>query len=64
MAVITAEQASLQGDVDTSQILQPSPVAANAVQINNFFSGFVVTGGPGVNTPAPRGLGAQRTLFR
>ena len=63
MAVITAEQASLQGDVDTSQILQLSPVAANAVQINNFFSGFVVTGGPGVNTLSLRGLGAQRTLF-
>jgi iron complex outermembrane receptor protein len=63
MAVITSEQASLQGDVDTSQILQLSPVAANAVQINNFFSGFVVTGGPGVNTLSLRGLGAQRTLF-
>ncbi|HWF78075.1 MAG TPA: TonB-dependent receptor [Caulobacteraceae bacterium] len=63
MAVITAEQAQLLGEVDTSQILQLSPVAANAVQINNFFSGFVVTGGPGVNTLSLRGLGAQRTLF-
>ncbi|HUO11251.1 MAG TPA: hypothetical protein VMU37_00700, partial [Caulobacteraceae bacterium] len=39
MTVITAEQAQLQGAVDTSQILQLSTVAANAVQINNYFTG-------------------------
>ena len=53
----------LTGTVDTTQILQLSAVAANAVQINNFFTGFVTTGGPGVNTLSLRGLGAQRTLF-
>lgn len=63
LTVITAEQAELTGSVDTSQILQLSTVAANAVQINNFFTGFVITGGPGVNTLSLRGLGAQRTLF-
>jgi iron complex outermembrane receptor protein len=63
LTVITAEQAQLTGEVNTSQILQLSTVAANAVQINNFFTGFVVTGGPGVNTLSLRGLGAQRTLF-
>jgi iron complex outermembrane receptor protein len=63
LTVITAEQAQLTGNVDTSQILQLSTVAANAVQINNFFTGFVTTGGPGANTLSLRGLGAQRTLF-
>jgi iron complex outermembrane recepter protein len=63
LTVITAEQAELTGQVDTSQILQLSTVAANAVQINNFFSGFVTTGGPGANTLSLRGLGSQRTLF-
>ncbi|HEX5271507.1 MAG TPA: TonB-dependent receptor, partial [Gemmataceae bacterium] len=63
LQVLTAEQASLTGEMDTSQILQLSTVAANSVQVNNFFTGFVVTGGPGVNTLSIRGLGAQRTLF-
>ena len=63
LQVITSEQAQLTGDVDTAQILQLSPVAANAVQINNFFTGFVTTGGPGANTLSLRGRGADRTLF-
>ena len=63
LTVLTAEQAQLTGQVDTSQILQLSTVAANAVQINNFFTGFVTTGGPGANTLSLRGLGVQRTLF-
>jgi iron complex outermembrane receptor protein len=63
LTVITSEQAQLTGNVDTGQILQLSAVAANAVQINNFFTGFLTTGGPGVNTLSLRGLGAQRTLF-
>jgi iron complex outermembrane receptor protein len=63
LTVITAEQAELTGGVDTAQILQLSAVAANATQINNYFTGFVTTGGPGVNTLSLRGLGADRTLF-
>ena len=63
LSVITGEQAELIGAVDTSQILQLSTVAANAVQINNFFTGFVTTGGPGANTLSLRGLGVDRTLF-
>jgi iron complex outermembrane receptor protein len=61
--VITAERAELTGAVDTAQILQLNPVAANAVQINNYFTGFVTTGGPGANTLSLRGLGSDRTLF-
>lgn len=60
--VITAEQAALEGVVDTSELLQSSTVANTATQINNFFTGYVVTGGPGVNTVSLRGLGANRTL--
>lgn len=60
--IITAEEATLEGLVDTAEILQGSTVAATAGQINNYFTGFIVTGGPGVNTLSLRGLGAQRTL--
>jgi iron complex outermembrane receptor protein len=63
MTVITQEQSQLQGVQDTTQILQLSAVASNAVQINNYFSQYVVTGGPGVNTLSLRGLGAQRSLI-
>ncbi len=61
--VITSEDAALQGAADTAQLLQQSTVANNATQINNFFSGFITTGGPGANTLSLRGLGAQRTLI-
>ncbi len=60
--VITSEQSTLEGLVDTTEILQGSTAANTATQINNFFTGFVTTGGPGVNTVSLRGLGAQRTL--
>ncbi|RZJ04150.1 MAG: TonB-dependent receptor [Brevundimonas sp.] len=60
--IITSEEATLEGMVDTSEILQGSTAAATAGQINNYFTGFVTTGGPGVNTISLRGLGAQRTL--
>lgn len=62
LQVITSEEATLEGLVDTAEILQGSTVAATAGQINNYFTGFVTTGGPGVNTLSLRGLGAQRTL--
>jgi iron complex outermembrane receptor protein len=60
--VITGEQSTLQGLANTAQIIQQSTVAANSTQINNFFTGYVVNGGPGVNTVSLRGLGADRTL--
>ncbi len=63
ITVITPEQAQLQGTNDIAQLLQQSVLANNAVQINTFFTGFVVNGGPGVNTLSLRGLGSQRTLF-
>lgn len=61
--VITAEIASLEGLVDTAEILQGSSIAAGSTQINTQFGGFIVNGGPGVNSVSLRGLGAQRTLL-
>ena len=63
LTTLTGDQAELTGTVDTTQILQLSAVASNAVQINNFFTDFITTGGPGVNTVSLFGLGAQRTLI-
>lgn len=61
--VITSEVASLEGLLDTSEILQESSIAAGSTQINTQFGGFIVNGGPGVNSVSLRGLGAQRTLL-
>jgi len=60
--IITQESATLEGLIDTSDILQSSAIAAGSFQTNNQLTGFVTTGGPGVNTVSLRGLGAQRTL--
>jgi iron complex outermembrane receptor protein len=60
--VITAEQSTLEGLVDTSEILQGSSVAQGSLQFNNQFGGFVIEGGPGINSVSLRGLGAQRSL--
>ncbi len=63
LVAVLPEEAQLRGEADIAGLLQQLPVANNNVQINNFFTGFVTTGGPGVNTLSLRGLGAQRTLF-
>jgi iron complex outermembrane receptor protein len=60
--VITSEQATLEGLVDTGTLLQQSSVAAGSFQVNSLLGGYVVEGGPGVNTISLRGLGATRTL--
>ena len=60
--VITAETATLEGLVDTADIIQSSSVASGSVQFNNQFNGFVVEGGTGINSISLRGLGAQRSL--
>ncbi|MBN9466368.1 TonB-dependent receptor [Brevundimonas sp.] len=60
--IITSEEATLEGLVDTTEILQGSTIANTATQINNYYTGYVTTGGPGVNTLSLRGLGANRTL--
>lgn len=60
--VITSEQSTLEGLVDTAEMLQGSTMASGSVQLNNQFGGFVVEGGPGINSVSLRGLGAQRSL--
>ncbi|HEY8572214.1 TonB-dependent receptor domain-containing protein [Phenylobacterium sp.] len=62
LTVVTSESATLQGLVDTAQLLQTQPIASGSGQTNNMLTGFVVNGGPGVQTVSLRGLGDQRTL--
>ena len=62
VTVITSESATLAGMANTSEILQTSALASG-VQIDNTFGGFVVSGGPGVNTFGLRSLDAGRTLI-
>ena len=60
--VITRNESVLAGLTTTAEILQGSTATGGSNQINNYFGGFVVDGGPGVNTVNLRGLGAVRTL--
>ncbi|MEN3971389.1 TonB-dependent receptor [Sphingomicrobium sp. XHP0235] len=61
--VINPEVALQEGDVETADILQQSPLAAGSTQITAALSSnFVTDGGPGAQTLSLRGLGAQRTL--
>jgi len=60
--VITADQASLEGLIDTTSIIQGSSVASGSFQVGNELTGYNITGGPGVNSISLRGLGANRTL--
>lgn len=60
--VVNAEISSLEGLVDTAELLQTTSVAAGSFQLNNQFGGFVVEGGTGINSISLRGLGAQRSL--
>ena len=61
LTVITNEQALLSGLDNVSEILQGSALASG-VQIDNTFTGFVVSGGPGASTFGLRNLDAGRTL--
>jgi iron complex outermembrane receptor protein len=60
--IITREESTLAGFNSTTSVLQSTAVTAGGPQINNAFGGFVVDGGPGVNTISLRGLGTSRTL--
>jgi len=60
--VITSEQSSLEGLVDTTEILQQSTLASGSFQWNNQLTGYITSGGPGGNSVSLRGLGEQRTL--
>jgi iron complex outermembrane receptor protein len=60
--VITSEASTLEGLVDTAEILQGSSISQGSTQFNNTFGNFVIEGGPGINSVSLRGLGAQRSL--
>jgi iron complex outermembrane receptor protein len=62
LTVISTENAALSGTLDAAELLQGSTAAAGSSQINNFFSGFIVEGGPGIQTVGLNSLGSQRTL--
>ena len=66
VVVITAEQAALEGLVDTAELLQGSSVASGSLQINNQMTGYLAIGTneitAGANYISLRGLGANRTL--
>lgn len=60
--LITSEQSTLEGLVDTAEIIQSSSVASGSFQANSLLGGYVINGGTNVNTVSLRGLGAERTL--
>ncbi|QDP18740.1 TonB-dependent receptor domain-containing protein [Sphingomonas xanthus] len=60
--VLTRSESTQAGFVSTAEVLQSTAVTGGTSQINDSYGGFVVNGGPGVNTISLRGLGATRTL--
>ncbi len=62
ISVITTQESKDVGLLTATQMLQKSTAAAGSVQINEQFGGYIVNGGPGVDTVSLRGLGDVRTL--
>lgn len=63
ITVITADEITQGGFISSTDALQSTAVTAGSGQINNYFAGFVVDGGTGVNTLGLRNLGPARTLI-
>lgn len=61
--VITREESTVAGFNSTAGVLQSNTVTGGSSQIDSSYGGYVVNGGPGVNTLSLRGLGATRTLL-
>ncbi|MFT3757240.1 MAG: TonB-dependent receptor [Pseudoxanthomonas sp.] len=61
--IITREESTVAGFNSTTAVLQGNSVTGGSSQINNAYGGYVVDGGPGVNTLSLRGLGATRSLM-
>lgn len=59
---IDIQTAVQSGSFSTAAMLQSTAVASGTTQINNQFSGYIVSGGVGVQPIDLRGLGALRTL--
>jgi outer membrane receptor protein involved in Fe transport len=62
LTVITRDEMTAAGFSSISDALQSASVTQGSSQINNYYGGYVVDGGTGVNTIGLRGLGATRTL--
>jgi iron complex outermembrane receptor protein len=60
--IITSEDASLEGLLSTTEILQTNVLTAGSAQVNDQLTGFNQDNGPGANTVALRGIGSARTL--
>ena len=63
LTVIDPSLEAREGEFETAEVLQSSPLAAGSTQITSALStNFVINGGEGVQTISLRGLGANRTL--
>ncbi|MFO1261699.1 MAG: TonB-dependent receptor [Sphingomonadaceae bacterium] len=62
LTVITSDEITEAGFNSIGEALQSSQITQGGGQINNYFAGFVVDGGTGVNTVGLRGMGPERTL--
>lgn len=62
LQIIRNEDAALAGFASTTEVLQSTSVTGGQGQINNAYGGFVVEGGPGVNTIGLRGFAPTRSL--
>lgn len=62
LTVISRDEMTAQGFSTLTDALQSNAVTSGGAQINNYYGGYVVNGGTGVNTIGLRGLGASRTL--
>lgn len=60
--ILSRKETTQAGFTSTAEVLQSTAVTGGTSQINDSYGGFVVNGGPGVNTISLRGLGATRTL--
>jgi iron complex outermembrane receptor protein len=63
VTIIDPTLSEKEGQFQTAEVLQSSPLAAGSTQITSTIStNFVINGGEGVQTISLRGLGANRTL--
>jgi iron complex outermembrane receptor protein len=63
ITIVDPEIAVRQGLMDTSEMIQGSPIASGSSQVTAALSGqYLTNGGSGAQTISLRGLGAERTL--
>ncbi len=62
LLIIRGSDTAQAGFSTTAEVLQGTEVTGGQAQINNAYGGFVVEGGPGVNTVGLRGFAPTRSL--